>query len=221
MSPDRIDLTRRAFLAGSGVVVLAVFAGFPGSGLAASGGAASTLYLVYDPKRCQACGTCMMACSTAHHGVSNPSLARLQLWLDPFGTYPRDLSFTVCRQCVVAECVVICPADACHVDPGAGGVRRVESERCIGCGACVSACRHEPSRMGWDPEAGKATKCDLCAAAPHWDRGQGEQPHPACVALCPLGALALVTKPPPQERPDGYEVKLRGKTWKSLGYDPS
>ena len=203
-------------------MVLAVAAGVPLPGRASGEGqASSTLYLVYDPKRCQACGTCMMACSTAHHGVSNPSLARLQLWLAPFGTYPNDLSFVVCQQCVVAECLAICPSGALHVDERAGGVRRVDPERCVGCGACVSACRHEPSRMGWDPGAGQATKCDLCAAAAHWDRGDAELPSPACVALCPLGALAIVTEPPHQERSDGYEVKLRGKTWRALGYDGS
>lgn len=202
-------------------MVLAVAVGAPLVGRASDGGSQpSTLYLVYDPKRCQGCGTCMMACSTAHHGVSNPSLARLQLWLDPFGVYPDDLSFAVCRQCVVAECVLICPSGAAHVDPGSG-VRRVDTERCVGCRACVSACRHEPSRMGWEPAAGRASKCDLCAGAAHWDRGDGALPSPACVALCPLGALTILTAPPHQERPEGYEVDLRGKTWKKLGYDAS
>ncbi len=213
---DSPGITRRSFVAGGGLVVLAVVAGLPLPGLGAGESNPSTLYLVYDPKRCQGCGTCMMACSTAHHGVSNLSLARLQLWLDPYGTYPEDLSFVVCRQCVVAECVVICPSGACHIDEAAGGVRRVDGDKCVGCGACVTACRHEPSRMGWDPESKRASKCDLCSGAAHWG---GEQP--ACVSLCPLGALTLVSRPPHQERPDSYETRLRGKTWKALGYDPT
>ncbi len=203
-------------------MVLAVVSGLPLTGSAAEEGALlSTLYLVYDPKRCQGCGTCMMACSTAQHGVSNPGLARIQLWLDPFGTYPEDLSLAVCRQCVQPACVAICPVGAAYVDPDAGGVRRVDVARCVGCGACQKACQHQPSRMGWDPFSRKATKCDLCAGAAHWDRGGDPLPRPACVALCPLGALTIVTEPPHQERVGGYEVKLRGKTWKTLGYDDS
>jgi Fe-S-cluster-containing dehydrogenase component len=204
-------------LRGGGVVVLAVVAGVP---LAVRGEAPTRTFLLFDPRRCQGCATCAMACSTAHHGVSSPSLARIQVWLDPFAAYPDDLSLAPCRQCEQPACVEACPTGANHVDDDNLGVRRVDTTRCVACGMCVESCPHSPGRMGWDAAQGVATKCDLCTQAPFWNAARDPDGRPACVALCPMGALTTGHELPPQDRADGHEVDLRGKTWQTLGYDP-
>ena len=55
------------------------------------------------------------------------------------------------------------------------GIRVVDTDKCIGCGACVEACPwHMPTV---NPETGKSSKCIACGA---------------CVAGCPSGALSIV-----------------------------
>ena len=55
------------------------------------------------------------------------------------------------------------------------GIRVVDTDKCIGCGACHDACPwHMPTV---NPETGKSSKCIACGA---------------CVAGCPSGALSIV-----------------------------
>ena len=55
------------------------------------------------------------------------------------------------------------------------GIRVVDTDKCIGCGACHEACPwHMPTV---NPETGKSSKCIACGA---------------CVAGCPSGALSIV-----------------------------
>ena len=101
--------------------------------------------------------------------------------------------FTVplqCRDCDDAPCIKVCPTGATSRVSGAEPVL-VDESKCIGCAYCVEACpfgvilvvpRDTPGASG----GGKAViKCDLCV-----DR-QAEGLEPACVASCPVGALAF------------------------------
>jgi len=65
----------------------------------------------------------MLACSLAHEGKENLSLARLQVTQDPFGRFPGDLALEPCRQCLDPECLKACPTGALHVDKADGNVR--------------------------------------------------------------------------------------------------
>jgi protein NrfC len=177
--------------------------------------AASTGYLVYDTSRCAGCFSCMIACSQAHYGVSSTSLARIQIIRNCFsggGLYPYDLEQAVCRQCTTPLCVQNCPTGACHVDEANGNVRVIDDELCIGCQTCLSACPFLPHRTVWNPETNKATKCDLCINTPYWDETGGPTGKQACVEICPMGALKLVSEAPSQVDMDAYDVDLLPET---------
>lgn len=188
-------------LAGNGVVAIP-----------ASGG-----YLLVDTMKCSGCQSCMLACSLAHEGVENPSLARIQVLQDPFGRFPDDLTQEQCRQCVYPACVEACPTQALQADPKNGNVRLVDERKCIGCERCVAACPHTPSRAVWNFEKKHSQKCDLCANTPFWKNHQGgSDGTQACVEICPMNAIKFTRAIPNQTGNAGYQVNLRGAAWVAM-----
>lgn len=167
-------------------------------------------YLVYDSRLCLGCQSCMFACSLTHEGVANPSLSRIQIIRDApsFTKYPYDIVMSVCRQCVTPLCVEACPSGACHIDETNGNIRRIDQSKCIGCQRCIKACPQKPHRTIWNSAKKKSAKCDLCESAPYWNERGGPEGKQACVETCPVKALNLVTKTPPQRDIDGYDVDL-------------
>ncbi len=222
---EKQDFTRRDFLKRSRDVAvgLGVAAVLPHviwlddavAAIPASGG-----YLLVDTKKCQGCISCMLACSLVHEGVENPSLARIQVIQNSFEKFPNDLTLVQCRQCVEPPCVEACPTGALHVESKHGNVRMIDAEKCIGCQSCINACPFTPSRSVWNSEKVRTIKCDLCSDAPyHWDEnGGGPSGKQACVEVCPVGAIKFTKKIPAQEGDDGYNVNLRDRSWRRLGY---
>lgn len=95
-----------------------------------------------------------------------------------------------CNHCADPACVKVCPVKAISKETEFGAVI-VDSDKCIGCGACARACPwgapqyFEPldkTAMG-TPEHPHMTKCDMCV-----DRLRAGL-KPACVASCPGRAL--------------------------------
>jgi protein NrfC len=169
----------------------------------------STAYLVVDSLKCCGCQTCMMACSMVHDGVADTSLSRMQVTQDPFVPFPQDLNVYQCRQCVTPNCVLSCPTGACHVDDANGNVRVIDQDKCIGCGTCITACPHPPHRTVFNPDTKKASKCDLCINTPYWGEKGGPNGKQACISVCTMDALKIVTQTPPQGDTSGYDVNLR------------
>lgn len=185
-------------------------------------------YLLVDINKCQGCASCMLACSLIHEGVESLSLSRIQIMQNSFASFPDDLTIEQCRQCVEPACVDICPTGALEANADHGNVRIVDKEKCIGCGLCFNACPYAPSRafLSADEEFEgdlKSRKCDLCASAPyHWDEaGGGPDGKQACVAICPLGAIAYTKEIPEQDGEGGYKVNLRDENWAKLGFPTS
>jgi Fe-S-cluster-containing dehydrogenase component len=167
----------------------------------------------------------MLACSLVHEGETNLSLSRMQIIQNSFEKWPNDLTIEQCRQCVDPACVKVCPKEALNADPKYGNVRKVDADKCIGCGLCVEACPYTPSRPLVAPDKNfnddmKGRKCDLCANAQyHWDKeGGGPGRKQACAEVCPVGAIKFTKKIPVQKGDAGYKVNLRGKSWGKLGY---
>jgi len=229
-----MNVTRRHFLKVAGTVVLVAGTGcrFTTGGpthlermVADSPFAPSEGYILVDTAKCQGCMSCMLACSLVHEGVESLSLSRIQVLQDGFGAFPHDLTIEQCRQCVDAPCAAECPENALVINGDFGNVRMVDAQKCVGCGACVDACPYTPSRpmvVADDMFEGelKSRKCDLCAHTPyHWDKnGGGPRGEQACVAVCPVGAIAFSRTIPIQEGQEGYKVNLRGENWKRLGF---
>ena len=180
-------------------------------------------YLLVDTKKCQGCGSCMLACSLVNEGVSDYNQARIQVIQNPFENWPNDVLIAQCRQCKDPACVTACPEGALTADAANGYVRRVNREKCVGCGECVAACPFIPSRCAVLPDRrnnDKSRKCDLCAGAPyHWDSaGGGPKGKQACVAVCPMKAIKFSKEIPEQKGDAGYYVNLRDWKWGVLGY---
>ncbi len=214
--------SRRDFLVGSGAALtarapMAVAVAASSATAAENGYAASGGYLVYDSKKCAGCTTCMLACSLTHEGVQSLSLSRIQIMQDSFGKFPHDVTMALCRQCVTPVCVQLCPAGAAYVDTANGNVRRIDSDKCIGCRTCLSACPQQPHRTVWNHLKQKSMKCDLCLDTPYWQQQGGINGKQACVEACPMKAIQLVTKVPSQKGTEGYDVNLRNVHWLNLG----
>jgi ferredoxin len=108
----------------------------------------------------------------------------------------------------------MCPNGAAYVDTANGNVRRIDQAKCIGCGICLSACPQQPNRTIWDPTKKKATKCDLCLdTAAYWNEKGGPSGKQACVEICPMKALKMVTETPDQTETDGYNRNFRTANW--------
>ncbi|HUT54789.1 MAG TPA: 4Fe-4S dicluster domain-containing protein [bacterium] len=220
---------RRDFLKVSGAFSVALSAGLasaaePGLTLEASSihseYPVAQGYILVDMKKCQGCQTCMLACSLAHHGRENVSLACIQVAQDPFEKWPYDIIISQCRQCVDPECLAACPEKdrALRVDQEHGNVRTIDPRECIGCRECVDACPYAPGRSIWNFEEEVAGKCDLCADTPFWNETGGPQGKQACVELCPVKAIAFSSAVPVQEGDAGYNVDLRGAAWGRMGF---
>ena len=124
--------------------------------------------------RCTGCGLCQLACSERLLGGYNPHRALLQIAHQCENLYHFP---TGCNQCENAYCANVCPVQAIARDAVTGAMV-VDPDKCIACNLCHRYC---PLHIvGVDPELKKSVKCDLCGGAP------------ACVAVCPRGALELV-----------------------------
>jgi protein NrfC len=128
--------------------------------------------LIVDEKRCQGCQACMVACSLVHEGQVIPSMARLQVVLDPF---QAEQVVHYCHQCRRAPCARACPHEAIAW-LAEGGHWVVHDDLCVRCGLCADACPF--GALITALKSGRVVMCDTC------------HEHPACVESCPTGALA-------------------------------
>lgn len=212
-------ITRRQLLIGTGAVGAVLI--LPGRLLAIPVKIPdSEGYLLVDLKKCQGCGTCMMACALAHTGVASYSLSRIQVQQDSFANWPDDIFMAVCRQCEDAPCVSVCPVRPVRAnkpDPEWGYTRMIDQQLCIGCKQCLARCPYTPSRIQWDEARQKSQKCDLCADTPYLDEKGGPGGMQTCVRVCPVNAITFTTEMPDQGSASSYVTNLRGPVWSRLG----
>lgn len=224
-APAGNGVSRRQFISGIGTVGFGAVLGglfvkgllLPDETLAIP---ASKGYLIVDTKMCSGCNTCMLACSTTHHGVANLSLSRMQVETDPFAAFPAGIVQNQCRQCPYPACVQACPTGANHVDTENGNVRTVDARKCVGCERCIAACPFTPARVLWNHEEKHSQKCDLCTDTPFWSQKGGVGGKQACVEYCPAKAIRFSEVVPAQTGVAGYQVNLRRDhpVWAKLGF---
>ena len=193
------EMTRRKFLelTGKGAAGLAASSSllslFGITKAQAESGAVSVLatpdfVLVANKAKCTGCQRCELNCPLANDGDCHPYMSRIRV--RDVVNYGSEIDankavgngmfgdWTVqpetCKQCADPACLNACPVKAIYVEEGTG-VRKIDEEKCVGCGACVAACPWHMPRI--DVETRKSTKCVSCGA---------------CVAGCPTSALKMV-----------------------------
>ncbi|WP_331774732.1 4Fe-4S dicluster domain-containing protein [Sulfurospirillum sp. 1612] len=160
-------------------------------------GASTNKFVIANPETCIGCATCMAACYESAYERGKLATPRLVVSRVDGGTMPNQ-----CRQCDDAPCANVCPVGALRF--GKNNYIEVYEDLCIGCKMCTIACpfgaiRAEAEKMpsvnyNMEPNYNLATeseigaksiavKCDLC---------NGREDGPACVAVCPTGALMFI-----------------------------
>jgi Fe-S-cluster-containing dehydrogenase component/formate-dependent nitrite reductase membrane component NrfD len=135
---------------------------------------------VIDNRKCIGCHACTVACKTENAvavGVNRTWVKYVEK-----GVFPntrRVFQVTRCNHCEKPPCVTICPVTAMYRRED--GIVDFDSDKCIGCKACMQACPYDSIYM--DPEDGTAAKCHFCA---HRTEVGLE---PACVIVCPEHAI--------------------------------
>lgn len=144
--------------------------------------------LVANRAKCTGCQRCEFNCTLANDGDLHPYMARIHIrdYVN-FGVEgPTDdfrngdgffgqwgMAPETCKQCGDAPCLNACPVGAIFV--AGTGARVVDTEKCVGCGACKAACPWDMPRL--DPVTNKSSKCINCGA---------------CVRGCPTSALKMI-----------------------------
>ena len=132
--------------------------------------------MVIDLQRCIGCQSCAVACKSHHQLRADQDWCKVRTV--ETGTFPQVtvefLPFQ-CNQCENPSCLAACPVSA--IVRLKNGVVLIQTEKCIGCRRCVSACPY--GAIVFDFEKHKAGKCDFCVQKLE----AGEQP--PCVTCCP------------------------------------
>jgi Fe-S-cluster-containing hydrogenase component 2 len=138
-------------------------------------------FINVDSRLCNGCGLCELACSLVKEGSCNPSLSRIHVAKDH---ERQEFKLTVCHQCVIPYCMSVCSQDAIKVKYGA---LVILEGQCTGCGLCGERCPFNSNQkiIFAHPLKSVYVKCDLCI-----ERQDG----PACVSVCPTGAISLKEK---------------------------
>lgn len=132
----------------------------------------SKLGFYYNMDTCAACGTCQVACKTAHGLKPQEVFRRIEvLAVGPFsGT---------CNHCEDAACVKACPTGAMYKNEE--GLTLHDDGKCIGCGNCMWNCPY--GSISFSKTKGVTQKCDACMER----REKGLAP--ACVNACPTSSI--------------------------------
>jgi Fe-S-cluster-containing dehydrogenase component/formate-dependent nitrite reductase membrane component NrfD len=133
-----------------------------------------------DQRTCIGCHACTVACKTEHE----IPVGQFRTWVKyvDSGSYPdttRDFGVMRCNHCTDAPCVAICPTEALFKRDD--GIVDFDSERCIGCKACMQGCPYDAIYI--DEDTHTAAKCNFCAH--RVDEGL----EPACVTVCPTHSI--------------------------------
>ncbi|MFV1966666.1 MAG: 4Fe-4S dicluster domain-containing protein [Pirellulaceae bacterium] len=133
-----------------------------------------------DNRKCIGCHACTVACKSEHEvpiGVDRTWVKYIEK-----GVFPNNRRlFTVmrCNHCDAAPCVSICPVTSLYRRDD--GVVDFNSDRCIGCKACMQACPYDALHI--DPETDTVAKCNFCTH--RLEAGL----EPSCVVVCPEQAI--------------------------------
>lgn len=127
------------------------------------------------PALCCGCRTCANACALVHRGEANPRLGAIRIRQNLVERYEFQ---ELCRHCNDAPCLDACMTGCISKEESTGLVIQ-DRDRCVGCWMCLMVCPYGAVRRDVVREV--AIKCDRCAG----------REKPACVEVCPTGALVF------------------------------
>jgi formate dehydrogenase iron-sulfur subunit len=150
--------------------------------------------ILVDTTRCTGCEECVDACKQENdlgadrlrpgqEGVDGLSATRFTTVLRRPGDHFIKQQ---CRHCLEPTCVSVCLVGAMQKTPE--GPVIYDSDLCIGCRYCLTACPYGIPRYEWDESVPYVRKCTLCY--PRLKEGK----RPACVDACPHEALLFGTR---------------------------
>jgi len=140
----------------------------------------SSVFLL-DLNGCTGCEACRLACTIENELDWGQSWRHVSTYNELH--HPDAPLFHIshaCNHCEKAPCERGCPTRAIRRDEETGALL-IHRRWCIGCGYCRWACPYDAPL--YDEAAGVMTKCTLCR------HRLAEGLLPACVDLCPTGAL--------------------------------
>ncbi len=151
-----------------------------------------------DPMMCIGCRTCMIGCVVAHKGLHIFQVDPDSYTFNPKLHMVKTRSITApvqCKHCENPACMAACPNNCFRIENGAV---ILDTDKCIGCKQCMTACPFGAIDMVVDEFRQQkyglqqivANKCDLC---------QGNEHGPECVFVCPTQALKLVVEEDAEE----------------------
>lgn len=145
------------------------------------------MILDFDQEKCSACGACAIACMDQNDIEVEEHVTPLRMVCQFERTDDKTgcLGFLsiACMHCDDAPCIKACPSGCIAKDPDTN-LTIYDNTNCIGCHSCSMAC---PFGAPSFDRNGKMIKCDGCAV--RVSRGLV----PACVRVCPTGALTMET----------------------------
>lgn len=155
-----------------------------------------------DTSKCTACAACALACmdqndiDSAHGQHAFRNILAFEHPVREDGVHHAYYSIA-CMHCEDAPCVMACPCGCLYKDAETG-LTLFNNENCIGCHSCALACPFgAPSFDG----KGKMVKCDGCVARLRAGLT------PACVRVCPSGALRCRTEAEPDEIDEAHSLR--------------
>lgn len=95
--------------------------------------------MVIDLQKCVGCDSCTVACKAENR--TPPGISYNVVIEQERGTFPNVTRVNIprpCMQCDDPPCVSVCPVNATY--KGEDGIVVIDSDRCIGCRYCITAC---------------------------------------------------------------------------------
>lgn len=136
---------------------------------------------------CVSCGACAIACMDQNN-IDITAEKPFRTVFDVESQKNKKVSYghlsISCMHCPDAPCVTACPCGCIKKDLETN-LTIYDTTNCIGCHSCAMACPFGIPTFGTN---GKMHKCDGCYVRVH--NGM----LPACVKICPVGALKLVER---------------------------
>ncbi len=149
-----------------------------------------------DTFTCIGCKRCMSACkrwnslkverdelvSDKNTDLNANNWVVVNLRSDKKNKTQRNYMHWACQHCLEPACAGVCPVSA--IKKLDSGPVVINEKKCIGCRYCYQACPFKVPRFDFEKRVTR--KCTLC-----YNRFPLNYKKPACVAACPVGALAF------------------------------